>query len=643
LASESKSTAGWVIGLSLGIVLTGAIAASPLYCSFLQSDDRALDAAVAEHIETVRRALLRLDYHLAVIRDIASSGIEGANATPEQMEKAASAQELYSIELASALEQTSRLFRDVVGRDEKQRGLSPAIRTRIPPGPPNPNAAVAELQSKHLKDHDRLLEDAEKAVKELRSIARGGKSANNHLWSNQIRAVLELARAELLKNRGDLDAWHADVILDGVEARAMELAEIRGILASLAAQEPSRTLSELEKQLQTTAAGISAAERAVSSLEDQIARKTAELERAEAEAATANAAMADLLRAGLTTAKLTSYEELSRQARAAEARIAALRNGSMEGGELRFTLDETGAELPAYQGGRAEAGLRDLQSRLEELKAHQALLRESSDALAARRKELKRFGEQLQDQEATYRQQADQQAAAVREGLTQADARLQAAGKAWQEAMKIYASAGKSAATAVNAAKARVNDARQASAAAGAGVAAELLRRISSDVEPEATALCLSAECAYKAALIQARSIDALRSVAAIRSRVAKTAGLDQPVTDSAEIDKQRTEALTLTAAALRAYKDAATLVLRSSVSFPSGNISGKDYVWQVHVGQAAVHLLQAVLFADSPEEAYAQKEQAYSLLVEASKGREKSPLLSTVLDTIEYLQRTVR
>ncbi len=97
-------------------------------------------------------------------------------------------------------------------------------------------------------------------------------------------------------------------------------------------------------------------------------------------------------------------------------------------------------------------------------------------------------------------------------------------------------------------------------------------------------------------------------------------------------------------AEAIKAYEKAAVLIGKTSAKFTDTTVTGKNYVWQVQVAQAAANLMQATLSADKPEESTAAREKAYKLLTDAAqKGREQSPLLAPALDAIDYLQKTAR
>lgn len=155
---------------------------------------------------------------------------------------------------------------------------------------------------------------------------------------------------------------------------------------------------------------------------------------------------------------------------------------------------------------------------------------------------------------------------------------------------------------------------------------------------------CLAAEVACQSALIGASRIDAMRQTAAAKSAVADATGGEKVAVADDELDKIRTDATNQLAESLKFYDQAANLIGKASTKLGEGQtLAGKNYVWQVQVGQAAVNMLQAILLADKPDEAAGAREKAYKLLTDAAKTREQSPLLAPAIDALVHLQQTAR
>lgn len=125
---------------------------------------------------------------------------------------------------------------------------------------------------------------------------------------------------------------------------------------------------------------------------------------------------------------------------------------------------------------------------------------------------------------------------------------------------------------------------------------------------------------------------------------VARLTGADGPGPVSEDVEKQKTEAVNEIAEAAKAYQQVATLINRVNLRFPDNtSISGKNYVWEAQVGEAACLLLDAAIKADDVDASFEAQTKAYDLLKEAVEKREQSPLLGSALDAILYLQKTSR
>jgi hypothetical protein len=634
LAAKTSSGSGIALGAVLGLVLAGGIAATPFYLGRLQAEDVALDAALADDLETVRRAVLNVDAHLAVLKGLSDSKLAGASTTAEQAREFAGKPDLFSKDVLGDLEQTTRLLRDTIQRD-KERGIEATAEARIAAGPPNAATAVNELSSKYVAAQERMLREAESAANRLRSTSRGSRSGNNHLGSNRIRAILEFSRGLLARNRADLERQQASLVRQAVESRLPALEEMRRLEQGLLAAAPARAQEVIDTQIEEVArrkdraaAGLDALSKEVTNLEARAAGLEERAAQARAKLASPDGGRTDR----------PAYLEIAAEARRAEAEAAAIRQGTLDGAR-RIDAGPVNGGPPAYQGGEARPGLRDLNLHVAGLKQQVDLLERIAADLEQHKSTLASAADRIQAESEKARGQMEAQAAGLRGLMEQADAHLEAARSASDDALKAFASAGRLAKAAVTEAKKRTGDARQASA--GTGPSAERLRRVSSDGDTEATLHCLAAECALLSAQVQAAMIGDAAEDLALRSRLAAATGGDRPAAAAETVEKLRTEALAHLAGAMTSYKEAANLISRTSATFAEGTVSGKNYLWQVQVAEAAAHLLQAQLVAASPEDAAEQRRLAYGLLKEAAQGKEQSPLLAPAIDALEYLQKT--
>ena len=153
---------------------------------------------------------------------------------------------------------------------------------------------------------------------------------------------------------------------------------------------------------------------------------------------------------------------------------------------------------------------------------------------------------------------------------------------------------------------------------------------------------CLVAECAYATGLLRCGHAAAMRERALITRLIATVAGEGFASTTD-DVEKVRTDAANDVADALKAYDQAAALIGKASIKSGNVTISGKNYLWQVQVGQAAAHLLLAAIHFEQADKAGAERTLAYNLLKDAAEKREQSPLLTPAIDTLLYLQKSAR
>lgn len=641
MATKTKSGSGGMFGVLIALLIVGGVAASPFYLGFLRSDERALSDAVAGKIESIRRDVLALDPSLAMVKDASESGLAEAKPSAAQIQRASSAAGLFSQETLNSLEQTARVLREAYSHDTKDRGFASTIGSKIGTGSPNPQVALGDLDKKYFDAMQKALRRAESMANELRSMNRGAASANNHLASNQVRAVLDFTRAEVLRNKGDLYAGRAALLRSDVRQRLVELARLRGMRDSLGAQKPAAAIAELEKESAQATAQLEQLKKASGQLAGLVEARQAELKEAEDAAAESQARMDQLQASGLTPASAPEYEKASMQNREAEARVAALKNGTLSGGAKAVRSDDASAPL-AYEGGTPEMGLRDVERRLAQARSLIALTEATGKTLAARLEAMKKLSGETEEQERELGERLTNLGSSLANTLDDSDAQMNKARTSWDEAIKLYSSAAKLGGSAAQSAAARSRAATQEQATAGAGPAGELCKRITSDGDLEGSMQCLVAECAYRSALLRTQMIDGALEINALRARIASSGGETSEAAD-AGTDKLKTDALADLANALKAYTTAASLIGRTNATFADGSINGKNYLWQVQVGRAAVHLLQAHLLEGSDEERAAQQAEAYKALAEAAKGREQSPLVAPAIDTLEYLQKSVR
>lgn len=624
MADQPKSSKGTFLFFFLAIVFWGGLAATPFYFGFVQTEESKRSEAFSSDVESLRRTVLNLDEHLAALRDMRAAD----DSKPD--DEFLARKDVISKETVTSLSQTGNLLMTVCQNDDKTRGLKKWAGQsvgQVAKAAVNLKAAYSELQSKYVAAHDRMLKDAESAASRLRA-------ATGHLGADRVQAVLWQARAQILRNRAEFENLRATLLRDSAEALASPLVQLRRTLATMDAEKPAAALAEVSRQLEENAAAEAALQAAAQKLSSEIKSREERIVELDNASAQARVRMTELLAAGPPGgATNQQYAELSDEARKAEAESAALLNGTLEGGtSVESAVD--GAP-PAYEGGEPRPGVRDLKLRLEDVQSHLASLEQKRAALQSKQQGLNETASKIDAQQGGVAQQVETLIRQIDEILAEAGQRNETSGKAYDEALKALAAAAKSAKAAAGDVK---NVVRTFPVSKGDGASTP-----AGDGDMEASMHCLSAEIAYQAALIDASRIESLRAEAATRARVASAAGREAATGPADEIDKIRTEALNQLAEAAKAYERAANLIGKSNVKLAEGSVSGKNYIWQVQVGQAAVNMLQGVLLADKPEEATAARDRAYKLLADAAKGREQNPLLAPAIDALQQLQLSAK
>ena len=611
---KSANSKAIALFLLLGLPVLLVIAGAPFYSSLIQSPERRTEVAITRDVEAIDRAVFNMDPQVAAIKD----GL--GDAKPEIPEGVIKRKDVYDKSTLTTLQQTSALLRNAVEADQKRKMKSKAA-TQFTNGPTSISNIDNDFR-KQIAAHDQALKEGEAAIRRL--------PTTNHLWSNRAKAIYQSAQAQLQRSRGDFEGWQARLLCDEVEAQAGPLAEMRRTAASIEAQKPTAAVVVIAKSIEEQTAAQAAMQEVIQKLSGEISKLEAKATGLEAAAAEKRARMTEL--AGSSTlggAVGREYLQLSNEARQAEAEATAIRYGTLANAKAAdLTFDSM---MPKYEGGTPTPGIRDLKARLEEYQQEATIIETRKSELAGQQQAINETIAQFDAQKAEVTKAVDALAESVGQVLAEAEKHAQAAGKAYDDSAKTLATASRSAKAAVGDAKKRTSDAK-------APAADERLARVAADRDMEASMHCLTAEIAVQVVLIDSARIGMTEAQAA-----AKAAGSGEKTAPPAEeIDKLRTDAANQLAEASKAYEQAANLIGGTSAKFTDGSISGKNYVWQVQLGQAAVSLLKSAL-ADKPEDRSAGREAAYKLLTEVVKTREQSPLISAALETLFYLQQTAK
>lgn len=654
MAKSSNSAVGGVIGFFFAIVLIAGVAGTPFYLSHLQSDAEGLDAEIQDDVESIRRIVAHIDEHLSAIKDIRDTAGDDLLVSADSVADLESGNPNLYADVLRRLKPTTDALQKALQAD-RQRNTEVADSSGPRPSQTiNGRQAVLEMQSKYLKETDKLLAEGKKIAARLNTTRHGEAGAASHLGVNRVLALLNLAAGRIHANRERVQRRRADDLRASVEARLEDVssaaravktveAEKQGTLAEIASatEQISQTETILEKQSEVK-----------TRLEGMIASKEAELSERREEAATARQELAaaenrgfEPTRAAVAGEEFTAYRdeylEISERLRKADAAIAALRNGTLAGAELS---DEADGDLlhGAYEGGRPDSGLRDLRLYLEALEAVGLGLESRVTSLREQLTEIEAHQKLCSKQKADWEAAVASQVADAKAVFEESEEFDKQAEASIDSAMQALEAADKNVVKAIAAAKNRTRQAREVVSGASDSAEGHPFKAIADDKEVEASLHVLSAEIAYHKALLLRGRIDAIRACDKVASALAAASGGSSPDAQADQIEESRTSAIGYLAQAESAYTTAETLVRSSRIVTPGGTFQGQDYAWQVQVGHAAVQLLKAGLAVDETA-ARASRVAAYNLLRQATEGREQSPLLAQAVDTLVYLQQTAR
>ncbi len=627
MAKNGTSNVGGILGFVLGLALVGGLGATPLYIGLLQTDDQRRSETVEDPVDRIRRVVLNLDAHLSAMADLYTA--QGDDARPDRAEIDGileGKRNLLAKDAVARLKLAAERLQDADQRDT-ERGTKPGTRSVARSGP-SPSAAVATVHDKLLKSHKKMIAEAEKAVRELQAAAAG-----SDLGSARMKAILEMAKGRIARNRAEFEQWQVVRLCRQAEGLIPVIVNLQRTAESLEAQQPTAVIAQIDERLAKNAAAYDEVEKKRGVLQGVVDALEAKVGELEAVASQDRARLVQMEASGAPIHEPgNEYAAIAAAVRQAEAAIAALRNGTLV--DATVIPDDLGDMLGAtYEGGKAMRGLRDQKTRLGSYVPELEALEQSTAALTERKARLTQRASELAGEAAKARDEARSKIAEATDLLEATKAHLGGASQASDSAIAAFEKAERFAKAAANAAQSWSSKARQASAEAK-GPEAERLQMITRDGDMQATMQCLMGRAAYETALTLTRQLDTARIVSDSAEAVAAPAGGDLPSVDVADMAEHRNRAIARLESAALSFIAAGRSIAKTS----AGPIQGKNYVWQAQVGEAAVHLLHAALVED-PDVAQAQTKSAYDLLTEAAKGREQSPLLEPAIQTVLFLQ----
>ena len=621
MARQATSSLGGIAGVFVGVVIIGALVATPIYISSLSTDSARLNSETGDAVETVRRAVLNLDEHLLrVSRLSAASEPADAPTGPVEIPDADRA----------ALNQLTQRLQQAETRDA-ERGTQ-IDSQRVPTGPARPD----QLKS-IIAEHNKLMGEAKRALSELDAATVGEARGGTSLAGARIKALYRYASARVELNHVAFLHWRADQALHDASRLTSQLSQMRSLAEAVGAFGSPEQIESIDARMASIEDEARKKSAQLAELDGTIEDYRARIEGLDAASRQNRLQMADMqMRSERIDGESGRYAQLSAEARRAEAEADALRFGTLQDATPVLRNPEDLVPLE-YEGGTPIIGLFALEQVADSLREQIANLQASREALTAQKRH---YDTTLTGIDATVDQTIDDAqriAAAV-------DARV-------AEAQSIEAEIN----TAVDAA---VRDLQQSIAAArtAAGAAAQWKRDMSqADAGPESPAGQLNAlisadghmegsmhfllgECAYRLAAARAEQIRLVRDIHDAITRASKVTQSEIPPVPSDRIDTWRAEALEQLAVAEKAYDKAKTLFPASRAQLAGRALQGKDTVWQALAAKASVHLLRATLQEERAAR-IAEKDAAYELLKTAAQGREQSELMSPAIDMILELQ----
>ncbi|MFH1416970.1 MAG: hypothetical protein ABII12_01600 [Planctomycetota bacterium] len=397
MAKESSSFVGGILGVVIGVILIGGIAGTPFYLDMFMQEERAIDKAVEEDVDTIRRAALNLDQHLAAIQDVEGLLEDDQVVTGEiAAEVAAAHPDVFSDLMMQSLGKTASMLRRAQDQDQ-QRGVDSAV--SIQTGQPNARACVQRMKTEYLAANQKLRRVAESSIQTLRPLQRGGKTATSRLAVARVHAVFYFAVGKMLANRAEFLHDQTSFLRRQANDELRKLAAVQRDLDVLDAESPLKALADLRERMLAIEGDESGLNERISLYTSAIESLTDRLGSLDVRATKAREEMAKSEAAGAFSeaGRSGEYLALASEARSAEAEATMVRNclpQSLDSGET------------AAQDEGAQLGLRDLRLRLEQAETVLGAYREARADLEKREEMLTEQARVIADQQSTLTSQA---------------------------------------------------------------------------------------------------------------------------------------------------------------------------------------------------------------------------------------------
>lgn len=629
MANDSPKRRGALFPLIIALVVVGAIVGAPFYLPAIRSDQDKLDTELRPSIERAASKLSNINANLTSLTDLrkqldAADVKLSADAAASAADKAGAAVG----ELEKQLADTAKLLASVQRRYPNiGEGQPPSEKLGGTSGLKSVARTSFSQFQKLLADNEAALQAVKREIDAIKSQTVGEARAANSFAVTQLAAIAGYQQGTVAANRADLLRRMAQSDRAAAADLLQIAADAKRTAASVAAQIPTALAEQLEKEHGQAEAIADKLRSVITRLDAEIKSRTAEMNRLRASAAEARARMRELEagRRDLSAAQ-GEYAQLAKAAREAERKADSIERGTLAGAQVELPSDGDLLEAK-YLGGSAQPGLVTLIARRDGLKKDLAAETELLGTLQKQIEQTSATREELEKRRDEIGQLVSSSQASAEKLMERAAARSKSAREDEQKAIAALEAAGRSAADAARNAQQRARDARDLAAKASPDKPNERLKDIADDKDTEAAARFLGGQIAA------ATSEEYLARVRDMESAGGK---------DAAAIADARKKGLAAAEKAISEYSAADKLIGGGNYSYSLGGtrVQGSFYRWQFQAAEAGAHLL-ASQFAESSKMRDEQREKANQLLTEAVKQREGSPLLSSAVDTIIYLQKT--
>lgn len=629
MANDSPKRRGVLFPLIIALVVVGAIVGAPFYLPAIRSDQDKLDTELRPSIEKIASKLTSINANLASLADLRKQ-LDAADVKLSADSAAAAAERAGPVvgEIEKQLADTAKLLA-AVQRKYPNIGEGQPVSEKLGGASGLKSAARSSFGpfQKLLTDNEAALQAAKRDIDAIKTQAVGEARAANNFAVSQLAAVAAYQQGLLAANRADLLRRLAQADR-GAAAEMLRIAtDAKRAETAVTAQIPTALAGQLEKEHDQAEEVAGKLRAVVTRLDGEIKSRTVEMDGLRQSAADARRRMTELesSRRDLSGAQ-GDYARLAADAREAERKADVIEKGTLAGAEVDIPADGNLLEA-RYLGGNAQPGLVTLRARREGLKQDLAAVVALAATLQKQLEETSATKDDLEKRRDEIKQLVSSSQASAEKLMTRAATRSRSAREDEQKAVAALEAAGRSAADAARIAQQRSRDARDLASKASPDKPNERLKDIADDKDTEAAARFLGGQIA---AAIAEEYLARVRDLEAAGGKDAEAIA-DARKKGSAAADKSIGE-----------YAAADKLIGSGNYSYTLGGtrVQGSFYRWQFQAAEAAAHLL-ASQFADSSKTRDEQREKANQLLTEAVKQREGSPLLSSAVDTILYLQKT--